>query len=282
VADYNFNDSGTGAWSRESRDRLVPIAGAIVGVIAIVVGLYWWYGRQETPGSEPVATESAPQEVSPPQEVAPARDIELPPLDQSDTVVRLLVGALSAHPGLASWLMTDRLVRRFVVTVENVADGSNPAQHLPFMRPGQRFAIAGAAGALRIDPRSYARYDGAAAIVDSIDVQGAARLYRQLEPVITEAYGELGHPEGGFDEALERAIHRLLQTPAVERQPVAVDARSIFFEFRDPELERLAPVQKQFMGMGPRNMRIVQGKLRDLAAALGLARERLPPPAVVR
>jgi hypothetical protein len=280
VADYNFNDSG--AWSSERRDRLVPIVGAIVGVIAIVAGLYWWFAREEAPVTEPAATaERAAQEVAPPQEVAP-RDIALPPLDQSDTVVRLLVGALSSHPGLASWLMTDHLVRRFVVTVENVADGSNPAQHVPFIRSPRRFVTSSVAGELRIDPRSYGRYDGAAAIVDSIDVQGAARLYRQLQPVITEAYAELGHPEGGFDETLERALHRLLETPVVERQPVPIQPRSIFFEFTDQELERLAPVQKQFMGMGPQNMRIVQAKLRDLAAALGLSTARLPPTAVVR
>jgi hypothetical protein len=42
------------------------------------------------------------------------------------------------------------------------------------------------------------------------------------------------------------------------------------------------PVQKQFLGMGPRNVRAVQASVRDIARELGVAPSGLPTPVVVR
>ena len=262
-------------------NKIWLVVGAVAAAFAVGAGVYWWTGRE---GREaPAVVDAPPQDVSPPQTVEPEpADVELPPLGQSDEFVRQLVGGLSSHPRFAAWLVTDDLIQRFVVTVENVADGSNPASQLPFLRPGGRFVTTGAEPELRIDPRSYARYDGAAAVVDSIDAAGVAELYRTLRPLIDEAYRELGYPEGGFDETLERAIRRLLETPVLERQDATLISRAPFFEFVDENFEALSPVQKQLMGMGPQNVRVVQAKLRELAAALGIPAERLPRPVVLR
>ena len=59
------------------------------------------------------------------------------------------------------------------------------------------------------------------------------------------------------------------------KQP-GVDSRVQRF---DPALENLAPAQKQLMRMGPRNTKIIQAKLREIATALGIDANRLPPPA---
>ncbi len=48
------------------------------------------------------------------------------------------------------------------------------------------------------------------------------------------------------------------------------------YEFADPDLAELAPAQKQFLRMGPRNMRLVQAKLRAVAPRLGLRASALP------
>lgn len=262
-------------------NKIWLVVGAVAAAFAVGAGVYWWTGREGPP--ETPAVDAPPQDVSLPQTVEPEpADVELPPLGQSDEFVRRLVGGLSSHPRFASWLVTDDLVQRFVVTIESVAEGSNPASQLPFLRPSGRFVTRGQAPDLRIDPRSHARYNGAAGIVDSIDAAGAGALYRTLRPLIDEAYRELGYPEGGFDETLERAIRRLLETPVLERQDVTLVSRAPFFEFADEDLEALSPVQKQLMGMGPQNVRVVQAKLRELAAALGIPAERLPRPVVLR
>ena len=51
---------------------------------------------------------------------------------------------------------------------------------------------------------------------------------------------------------------------------------SVTYKFADPALESLTPVQRQFLRMGPRNVRIIQGKLREIAGFLGIPAENLP------
>ena len=43
-----------------------------------------------------------------------------------------------------------------------------------------------------------------------------------------------------------------------------------FYEYTDERLDSLTPVQKQFLGMGPDNVRTVQAKMRAVAGAIGL------------
>ena len=48
-----------------------------------------------------------------------------------------------------------------------------------------------------------------------------------------------------------------LGTPVLERDATVVP-RATFFEFAADEFEDLQPIQKQFLGMGPRNVRAVR------------------------
>ena len=261
--------------------------GPLIGVVAvaIVAGLasFFFFGDQETVEEpEPVAEAPPPPAPPPPPPVeAPVEEIALPSLDESDSLVRDFVVALTSHPAFAAWLIPDQLVRTFVLVVENVADGNNPAQRLTPLRPTQRFRTRGEPTQLGIDPASYARYNTHAEIVASINPVGAAELYRRLYPLITEAYAELGHPDGGFDDTLQRALRNLLETPVLERD-VTLVPRAAFFEFADDGLENLHSVQKQFLGMGPRNIRAVQASLLDIARELGIDPSSLPVPEVVR
>ena len=54
----------------------------------------------------------------------------------------------------------------------------------------------------------------------------------------------------------------------VLRDDVELVPHAIGFRYADPTLEALTPAQKQFLRIGPRNVRLVQGKLRELGTAL--------------
>lgn len=204
--------------------------------------------------------------------------VELPPLDQSDDAVRRLVGALSSHPALATWLATDGLVRNAAVALENVTQGRTPASHLRVLRPSATFQVVTRGDSLVIDPSSYQRYDHIAAAAASVDAAGASRVYAALKPRLQEAYADLGHPDVPVDTAVERAIVLLLQTPVVH-DPIRVRPHGgVGYEFTDPALESLAPAQKQLLRMGARNVQTIQSALRSLALALGVPASRLPAP----
>jgi hypothetical protein len=102
-----------------------------------------------------------------------------------------------------------------------------------------------------------------------MDSRGLARLYRKLEPLLDEAYRDLGYPDGRFREPLAAAIRSLLATP-VPPERVALAPAVESYRYADPRFEQLTPAQKLLLRMGQRNVRRVQAKLRELAAALGL------------
>jgi len=196
--------------------------------------------------------------------------IDLPELSASDELMRELVAGLSSHPKLASWLVNEDLARRFVASIDNVAEGQVPKTHLGFMTPDGKFPVLNQdSGQPLLDPEGYRRYDGAVAAFVSLDTEGTAKLYRSVKPLLQQAYQELGYRDGEFDATLSRALRRLLNTPTVEG-PVELTPQVLSYEYAEPRLENLAPIQRQLLRTGPKNTRRVQAKLRELATAMGL------------
>lgn len=264
--DTDVGDEGDGRSDR----RLVMIGVAIVVAVALVVAV-WLTLRSPMPtGDAGIAADTGEQgaaerDVSEDRETLD--DFELPALDASDAIVRQMAAALSAHPDFAAWLVSDDLIRRFAVVVANVAEGESPRSHLGFMAPAERFETSESAGGVVIDRQSYRRFDALVETFESLDVDGSIELYRRFEPLLDEAYRELGYPAGSFENALREAAAILLKTPRIdgdiELQPAV---RS--FKFADDRLENLDPVQKQLVRMGPRNVAAVQAKMRAFLEAL--------------
>ena len=253
------------------------IAAFLLAVAAVVAGVV----LLRRPGPPP-AKESAAQATAAPQTEAreplgpDVEPVDLPPLVLTDPLVRELLGKLSSSPTLTAWLATDGLIRSFVVSVENVADGTSPFRHVRALAPRAPFRTLAEGGTITIDPRSFSRYDGIAGAAASLDPAGLARVYAILKPRLVEAYRELGHPEGDLDLAVERAIVHLLQAPVVE-EPIVLRPRVLSFRYEREDLEALSPAQKQLLRMGPRNVRAVQDQLRAVARELGIPLTRLPP-----
>jgi len=249
------------------RKLLFPATLAAVAVIAVGVlaALYFVFRNPAAPKPTPRPAASG-LPAAPVATATPA--VPLPSLDGSDGFVRETAGGLSAHPEVARWLARTALVRTLTAVVVNVADGETPRPHLEFLAPKQRFRAARRPARVIVpDGAGFEGYDVFADAIASVDADAAAAAYRTLAPLFEAAYVELGHPEGGFPAALDRAIRALLAVPVL-RADVELVPHAIGFRYADPKLEGLTAAQKQFLRTGPRNVRIVQGKLRELAAAL--------------
>jgi hypothetical protein len=250
---------------------------AVAIVLLLIGGGIAYFSFFRLRPAPPGAQTRTEQAVAPPAARGPAEpgeNIPLPPLDESDILVRELVAGLSSHPTVAAWLTTDHLIRNFTVVVTNISHGQTPAVHLRKVRPAGGFQTRETAGRLFIDPRSFQRYDAHANAVEAIDARGAAKLYATLKPRIDDAYRDLGDA-GDFDMVLERAIVHLLQTPVVEG--AQIETTSVMYTYVNPSIESLSRAQRQLLRMGPRNQRIVQAKLREIAQHLGIPPESLPP-----
>lgn len=256
---------------------LAPLGAAAVLVLALV-GAYIYLRaptRQPTP-----ATASAPVERSPRDRAAESGDqIPLPPLDETDALVRELIGRLSSHPTVAAWLATDGLIVNFAVVTLRISNGESPTKELGSLGPVPAFRPQTSRDDLFVNPSSYRRYDRYAEAVSALDARGAARLYATLKPRIVDAYRRMGLT-GDFDPVLERAIVEMLRVPVVHGD-VELAPKGIVYAFVDPRLEGLSAAQKHLLRMGPQNVQAIQGKLREIADYLAIPSSRLPPATVL-
>jgi hypothetical protein len=263
--------------------KIRGLAIAILVVLAAAGALYYFVFMKKpaAPASsqEPTAEMVVPagEEKAAPGEMGEPLAFPLVALAESDAAVREFAAAMSANPEFAKWLLTKDLVRKFVVAVDNVANGLSPKPHIDFFLPSGQFRVLRTKDGTLVDEASYSRYDPAAGVVLSLDAMAAARLYRAVKPLLQEAYRDLGYPGVDFEDTLVRAIAELLETPVVAG-PVKLEQKILSYAMTDEKLEGLSQAQKQFLRMGPKSVRAVQIKLRELTAALGVMETRLPQP----
>jgi hypothetical protein len=192
-------------------------------------------------------------------------------LNGSDPPVRELLNDCSSHPDFSRWLGNKNIIRRCTAIVDNIAEGNSPAVHLRFLDTflSKKFEVIRRKGKIIIDPESYRRYDAITSVLFSIRSETLAAHYQQLRPLLEEAYRELGKPGQTFQETLEQALDVLLKTP-IPKGEVFLEEKVTTYAFADPRLEGLNDAQKHLLRMGPRNIRILQEKLREIKEKLDL------------
>lgn len=254
----------------------------VVAVFVILVGSAYLLTRSEPePGidladvpeeeiAEPSTGTVERREIPPPApEVVEnyALSGELPNLNDSDEAVfnhlRLLI-----TPIRLGLLNEDQFVRKLVLQVDNAARGELVYQHSPLVAPETGIEVAESDEAeFQIDPESYERYDAYADLAEAINTSLLVAYYQFYEPLLDEAYTELGYPEGQFRTVLVQAIDQVLSAPVVEGA-VALDQPELNYLFNDPALEGLNMLQKQFLRMGPENTQRIQLVLQQFKARI--------------
>jgi hypothetical protein len=228
-------------------------------------GAWWWSHREAAPALQvPVV---APVPLAPAAAPAP-EPVKSVPADRQ----RELLEAISVSATFRKWLAEGSTIERWAVVTDNLAEGVSPRKQLPFLAPRGRFTVTRRGEALVISAASQARYDLFADVVGAIDVAAAARAWRELHGPLEAAWRALGYPDGSLDKVTAAALRRLAAAPVRDGE-LAVEAGGpgpdALYIFADPALERLGPVDKQLLRMGPRNTRLIQAKARQLERALG-------------
>ncbi|PAT39054.1 hypothetical protein CK623_11805, partial [Vandammella animalimorsus] len=227
----------------------------------------------------PIAPWSVPgQEGADAQALAQAR-AALPALDASDAAMAGVLAALAGPQPAQALVRSDRFVRRFVATVDNLSRPRASAMLWPVHPTGERFTVQelAAEGGTAIAQANSARYGPAVALLQRLDAAELARSYRQHYPLFQQAYEELGYPQAYFNDRLVAVIDHLLQAPEpqaprVRLMPVRGQVPSlqpwVRYEFEDAQLEALSAGQKILVRIGPQHARLVKAKLRALRAEI--------------
>lgn len=273
IEDYEFQPEKSvaptpeiGGGPRFPRGALIAV---VIVVVAIAAAAYFLFTRRSAPSK--VATPATTSAAQAPKTAADDFEhIDLPPLDDSDALVRQRIGILSSNRLVAAWLATRGLIRNFVVVVENTSHGMNPSRHLSVLKPAGQFRVMTRGSQVVVDPRNYDRFSPIEEAAASIDARAAGRLYQSFKPLLQTAYDELGNQEP-IDRAVARAVSSLLQVPAIDGDVrVEQTGEGIGYQYADERLEALSGAQKQLLRMGPKNLRIIQSQLRTFATTIGI------------
>ncbi len=253
-------------------DRIFAVVGTCV-VLAVALGAaLMWVGSGITVDAPTRATVVVPQNPPPTPLASPIAQSGIVEANFSsnldDRLVRAAVEGLSSHPEFAAYLVNDRLLRRFVAAVDAIAGGYSPRNEIEFMRPIRPFLVREDEGRLVISSGSFHRYDLAAGVFASFDIDSALTLYDRFRPQLEAIYQETGWASESFDSRLREAIDHLLEY-GVESGQFEVEQRAIVYAFAEDHLERLSSAQKQLVRMGSNNARMVQNKLREFRDAFG-------------
>jgi hypothetical protein len=218
-----------------------------------------------TPFDAPLPDPEPPPEFV--QEDLPEPAPPLPPLDESDAEARDALAAAASEDLVTEHIPPDGLVRRIVVTVDNLPREAIWTKARAVAPQDGRFLVEGPEGERVIAESNYSRYTPFVQLVDAIDAEALADRYQQYYPLLQEAYEELGFPGRQFHNRALEVIDHLLDTPQVEG-PIRVEQPHVLYTFADPELEALSEGQKVMLRVGPQNAAVLRAKLVELRAAL--------------
>lgn len=251
----------------------------IVVVLAALGGLAYYAYRAQGPSAPAPETSSlpAPPPADPAAELPPENRIEnpvppvepadagasLPQLDASDAPLQRELQSLLGDAPLESLLIPKELVRRFVVTVDNLPRDSLPQRARVFALTGGLPVVEPQGDRLLLDPdRNGARYRQLVQALQNLDAATLASLYFRYYPLCQQAYEELGFRGRYFNDRLIQVIDHLLATPRVVG-PIEVARPKVLYVYADPQLEALSVGQKALIRMGPQ-AEPVKHKLREL------------------
>ncbi len=264
-----------------------PLMWSIIGLLlaAAVGGAAWWLRSQAPPAPaatappmEPPAALPSPSPVPAPVAEAPQPEPPAAPQPLAADGVRPALETLFGKKALAALLQPDDFVRRFVVTVDNLARPHAPAPHWPVRPTEGRFTVVERAGAAVVNPDNAARYTPFVLLAEKTDSKALVALYVRLLPLLQQAYEDAGYPKQRFHTRLLAVVDHLLAAPqAPELIPVHLtevkgDVPStrpwLRYEYADPDFEAASAGHKIMMRVGAVNERRLKAKLRELRAEL--------------
>jgi len=253
---------------RFSNETLGKWALLAIGLGAIIVALFFWPEREtEQPVAGQPPSAAAPEADEPvvqnPIEVpAPAPDEPpLPALGESDATAANTLTGLVGERRATDWFATSDLVRRVVVTVDNLPRSKVALRLRPVVPVTPPFSPSGTEDSPELGATNFARYEPYVALLEEVDLDRAAAAYKRLYPLFQQAYEELGNADAYFNDRLVAVIDHLLEAPEVSA-PIALTRPNVLYEFADPALEARSAGQKTLIRMGPANAARTKAVLR--------------------
>ncbi|RJF99274.1 DUF3014 domain-containing protein [Noviherbaspirillum saxi] len=191
----------------------------------------------------------------------------LPALGKSDSVAFAMLSELVGGAAAKQFFQPQEIIRRIVVTVDNLPRPIVSAQMMPTTPVPGKFRINGKSENLTMAETNFKRYTPFVRLLDLVDAKQLAEAYIRFYPLFQSAYRDLGYPKGYFNDRLVVVIDHVLAAPPSEGK-IALVQPHIFYKYADPELESLSAGHKLMIRMGNDNAQRVKAKLREIRGEL--------------
>lgn len=239
----------------------------------IAAGFYYWQmGQVEPPPPPPVQAPSVPEPKPEPQirhpikEAAPSEK-PLPALENSDETLLEALTGFFGKKAIQEFFDVKEIVRRFVVTVDNLPRQKVPLRYRLFKPVAGQFLATGEGDNYLTNPDNYRRYKSYVLLAEAVDARKLVAVYTRFYPLFQQEYMNLGYPKGYFNDRLVEAIDDMLAAPEIPGRIKLVRPK-VMYLFADPALEELSAGQKIMIRMGVENATRVKARLRELRQEL--------------
>jgi len=273
----------------------------IAGIVVLAVGAiaFYWSEKHQADDSAPVETAvevvsrpavaPEPEPVTPPLVVGeklpvvdPKLDeLPLPPLAQSDGYVQENLAGVVGEATAMQYFANEGLVSRAVATVDALGSRQVPGNIQAIQGPAGSYAAAEDPNPPTVilneqgdpmpqylsDPANQTRYINYVEMLETMDAETFAALYRRNYPLFQQAWRELGYVDVDFNDRLDQLIDELLATPELDEPYQLIKPEAVYL-FSDEDLESLTAGQKILLRMGSENAKRVKSSLREIQQAL--------------
>lgn len=217
--------------------------------------------RDDPPlASTPPTSETEPDSVIPAPAIVPAPER----IEQSDTRVKEAVTQLD--PALINWMLPEEQIRKWVVLINQVADGKVPVKNRPLEYPLPAFQVQKKGDTLWLNHANYQRTNALISALTQIPPEQITRYYHAWLPLLQQAQDELGSG-GKFHDRLLLAIARVQAIKPLEGDVKLVKGKR-FYLFADSTLENASALEKLLWRLGPDNSLRLQQYLGQLPPLL--------------
>lgn len=237
----------------------------------IAAGFYYWQmGQEEPPPPPPVAAPPAPppepQIRHPIKEAAPSEK-PLPALETSDGAMVEALTGFFGQKAVQEFFDVKEVVRRFVVTVDNLPRQKVPLRYRLLKPAAGQFLATGENENYLTNPDNYRRYKPYVLLAETVDAKKLVAVYTRFYPLFQQEYMNLGYPKGYFNDRLVETIDDLLAAPEIPGRIKMVRPK-VMHLFADPALEELSAGQKIMIRMGVENATRIKVRLREIRQEL--------------
>lgn len=192
---------------------------------------------------------------------------QLPSLDNSDDFVRDRLLLIKHRADVETWLNTDDLIRRTASYMDGLSRGVVLSKIFPLTAPEGNFTTHREGEIIWLNAGNYERYNSTVAAIISLDMKSMAKMFHFIRPLLESAFAEMGYRPRQMDGIILQAIDNILATPMIV-EPIKLTRDSVAYQFADPDLEALQPIQKQLLRTGPENTQRLQQQALALKDAL--------------